>query len=191
MKAILVLWLLVCSVGLLVVAPGSGSVAAQSAGVCPDNPDPPDAADPSVIVDTPEDGDRVTSPVTISGRARVFEANVSITIFDANGNELVETFTMASEAGPALAPYSASVAFTTTTEQKGCIRVFESSAQDGRPTNVVQVEVTLAPPGTKPPSTGDAGLGSDRTGDNLALYAAGALLLIGAAALALRHRAWD
>jgi hypothetical protein len=191
MKPLLVLALFLTAFGLLVAAPGAGTTAAQSAGVCPDNPDPPDAADPSVIVDTPTDGDRITSPVTISGRARVFEANVSITIFDANGNELVETFTTAAEAGPVLAPYSAQVAFTTTTEQKGCVRVFEASAQDGRPTNVVQVEVTLAPPGTRPPTTGDAGLGNDRSGDNLALYAAGALLVLGAAALALKRRAWD
>jgi hypothetical protein len=190
MRFLLVIAAFVCALGVLSTS-GPASTAAQSAGVCPDNPDPPDAADPSVVVDTPEDGDRITSPVTVSGRARVFEANVSITVFDAAGNVLVETFTTAAEAGPVLAPYSASVAFTTTVEQPGCVRVFEASAQDGRPTNVVQVEVTLAPPGTRPPSTGDAGLGREGGGEDLALYAAGALLLIGAAALALSRRASD
>jgi Cu-Zn family superoxide dismutase len=128
-----------------------------AAGACPPNPSPPDPADPSVIVDTPASGARVTSPVAISGRARVFEAHVSITIFGQSGAVLADTFTMAAEAGPALSPFAASVPFSLATEQPGCIRVFESSARDGSPVNVVQVPVTLAP-GVTPPSTGDAGL---------------------------------
>jgi hypothetical protein len=126
--------------------------------------------------------------VTISGRARVFEANVSITIFDAAGNVLVETFTTAAEAGPVLAPYSAQVTFTTAAEQPGCIRVFEASAQDGRPVNVVQVEVTLAP-ATTPPKTGSGGLHGERgRTDDPALYAAGAAVLLAAAGIALKYR---
>ena len=163
---------------------------ARAADVCPANPSPPDAGDPSVIVDAPTAGATVTSPVTISGKARVFEANVRITIFDAAGNVLVDTFTTASEAGPVLAPYTASVAFNTANQQQGCIRVFEESAQDGSPRNVVQVEVNLAPP-TTPPQTGTGGLqdgsGNDR---HLALYAAGLLALLGGAALALERRLW-
>jgi hypothetical protein len=64
---------------------------------------------------------------------------------------------MAAEAGPALSPFAASVPFSVATEQPGCIRVFEASARDGSPVNVVQVPVTLSP-GVTPPSTGDAGL---------------------------------
>lgn len=170
---------------------GAPVLQAQGAGVCPDNPDPVDPGDPSIIVDTPEDGDRVTSPVTVSGRARVFEASVSITVFDSSGNPIVETFTTAEEGAPALAPFSAQVAFSSASEQPGCIRVFEASAQDGRPTNVVQVEVTLAPAMT-PPKTGSAGLQDGNGGDSdFAYYAAGALLLAGATSLALRHRLWS
>ena len=83
-----------------------------------------------MVVDVPAAGATVSSPVTISGKARVFEANVRITIYDASGNILADTFTMAAEAGPTLAPYSASVPFNVTTAQQGCIRVFEASAQD-------------------------------------------------------------
>ena len=163
---------------------------AQAADVCPANPSPPDAADPSMIVDTPTDGATVTSPVTISGKARVFEANVRITIFDAAGGVLTDTFTTAAEAGPTLAPYNDAVAFTVTTQQQGCIRVFEESAQDGSPRNVVQVEVRLAPP-TTPPQTGTAGLQSDSGDDkDLGLYAAGLLALLGGVALAVQRRLW-
>lgn len=164
--------------------------AQANAAVCPPNPSPVDSSDPNIIVNSPSAGATVTSPVTISGQARVFEANVRITIFDAAGNELADTFTTAAEGAPALAPYSASLPFTTSTTQQGCIRVFEESAQDGSPVNVVQVEVTLAP-ATTPPNTGDAGLqvssGSDQS---LALYAAGGLAILGAIALALHRRLW-
>lgn len=162
----------------------------QAADVCPANPSPPNAADPSVIIDLPAAGATVTSPVTVSGKARVFEANVRITIYDQNGNILTDTFTTAAEAGPTLAPYSANVTFDVDSQQQGCIRVFEESAQDGRPVNVVQVEVRLAP-ATTPPSTGTAGL-QPNSGEasHVALYAAGALAMLGAIALALHRRLW-
>jgi hypothetical protein len=129
---------------------------ARAQAVCPENPSPPDAADPSMVVAEPVAGATVTSPVTISGQARTFEANVRLTIFDAEGNELADTFTTAAEAGPALAPFSTSVEFQVASEQPGCIRVFEESARDGSPVNVVQVEVQLA--SVVPPRTGSAGL---------------------------------
>ena len=188
MRALIVLAAIVGAIGLLALS-GASYASAQAAGVCPANPDPVDASDPSVIVDAPEDGDRVTSPVTISGEARVFEANVRITIFDAAGNVLADTFTTAAEGAPALAPYSTQVSFTTSTEQQGCIRVFEESAQDGSPVNVVQVEVTLAP-ATTPPTTGSAGLQDRGDADDLAFYTAGGLALLGAIGLALRCRLW-
>ena len=133
---------------LLALAMFTRSAAYAQAGVCPANPSPPDAADPSMILAAPAEGASLTSPVTISGQARVFEANVRITIYDASGAEIVDTFTTAAEAGPALADFSESVAFSVGSEQAGCVRVWEESAQDGSPRNVVQVEVTLQAPAT-------------------------------------------
>jgi hypothetical protein len=63
-------------------------------------------------------------------------------------------------AGPVLAPYSAAVPFSISTTQQGCVRVWEESAQDGSPRNVVQHEVALSTGAIAPPSTGDAGLAS-------------------------------
>lgn len=164
---------------------------AQAADVCPANPSPVDAADPSIIVNAPAPGQTISSPVTVSGQARVFEANVRITIFDATGTVLADTFTTASEAAPALAPFSAQVPFAGTTAQQACVRVFEESAQDGSPRNVVQVEVNLSTP-TKPPATGTAGMQdeSDNEG-HLMLYGAGVLVIVGAVALAAHRRFWN
>jgi Immunoglobulin-like domain of bacterial spore germination len=145
---------------LVLVAPlgPAAHAATPDPSACPANPSPPNPARPSVIVDRPTESQRVTSPVLISGRAQVFEAHVSITIFDASGKAIANTFTLAQGVAEAPTPFSAQVPFTVTREQLGCIRVFESSAKDGSPINVVQRSVILVPPGVRPPSTGDGGL---------------------------------
>lgn len=141
---------------LLALAMFTRSAAYAQAGACPANPSPPDVADPSMILDMPAGGAAITSPVTVSGQARVFEANVRITIYDASGAEIVDTFTTAAEAGPALADFSEAVPFSVASEQAGCVRVWEESAQDGSPRNVVQVEVTLQTPVITPTITPSA-----------------------------------
>jgi hypothetical protein len=82
---------------------------------------------------------------------------VRITIYDQGGRILTDTFTTALGAGPMLAAFTALVPFNVSTQQNGCIRVFETSPADGSLRNVVQAEVILVPP-TRPPTTGEAGL---------------------------------
>jgi hypothetical protein len=159
---------------LVVVAPLAppSRAATPDPSACPDNPSPPRRNNPAIIVDKPTENQRVTSPVLISGRAQVFEAHVSITIFDARGRAIVDTFTLAQGVAEAPTPFSAQVPFTVTTEQLGCIRVFESSAKDGSPINVVQRSVILCPASVRPPSTGDGGLVSADDGGQAAVGAA-------------------
>jgi hypothetical protein len=132
-------------------------------GACPPNPSPPNPANPAITVNTPVAGQRVASPALVSGRADVFEATVSIRIFDASGRVIADTFTSGGTLGTPL-PFSARVPFTVSREQAGCVRVFEVSARDGRPINVVQREVILVP-GVRPPSTGDGGLQETQSAD--------------------------
>jgi len=161
--------------------------------VCPTNPSPPDPADPSIIVAEPRAADRLTSPFQVSGQARVFEANVRVTLYDATGTALVDTFTTAAEAGPALAPFAVDIAFTSGAEQAGCLRVFEESAADGSPRNLVQVEVVLAG-SIAPPLTGTGGLLGERPGLPgqrllLGIAAATALVITLAASIRSSRRA--
>lgn len=135
---------------LLTLAPSGRQAGAQPPPVCAPNPSPPDAGDPSVRVDAPVAGARVTSPLQVSGRARVFEATVSLALYNAGGGAIAEGFTTAAEAGPALAPFSGSLPFTVTNEMPACLWVFEHSARDGSPRNVVQVPLTLAPAAPPP-----------------------------------------
>ena len=141
--------------GLLTTAFGPGAALAQT-NVCQANPSPVDPADPSIIVTSPSAGASVTSPIHVEGKARVFEATVSIKLIDANG-VLANTTTRAAQ-GQVLSEFSADISLdlpAATGPVNVCLLVFEVSAQDGSQTNVVQIPLTIAPAGL--PSTGTGG----------------------------------
>jgi hypothetical protein len=100
---------------------------------------------PAITVRSPVIGARVTSPVTVSGTADVFEATVSVRILDAAGHEIARTFTTASCGTGCRGDYSVTVSYSVPRTQAGTIEVFESSAKDGQPVNVQLIPVTLAP----------------------------------------------
>ncbi len=106
--------------------------------------DDPGPLDP-IEVAAPAPGDTVTSPVTISGTADVFEATVSIRIVDSVNNVIAETFATASCGSGCRGEYSLDVPYSINTEQAGMIQVFEVSAEDGHRVNTVRVPVTLTP----------------------------------------------
>jgi hypothetical protein len=87
----------------------------------------------------------VTSPVTVSGTADVFEATVSVRVLDSAGHEIARTFTTASCGTGCRGDYSVTVSYSVPRTQPGTIEVFESSAKDGQPVNVQLIPVTLAP----------------------------------------------
>lgn len=58
-----------------------------------------------VQIDEPAEGATVTSPVTVSGEAAVFEANLPWKVLDSSGAEVQSGFTMTAE-GQTFAPYS-------------------------------------------------------------------------------------
>lgn len=59
-------------------------------------------------IDVPREGATTTSPVTVSGQAAAFEANVPWSVLDDSGTEVAAGFTMTSE-GMTFAPYSFTV----------------------------------------------------------------------------------
>jgi hypothetical protein len=100
---------------------------------------------PAITVRSPVIGARVTSPVTVSGTADVFEATVSVRVLDSAGHEIARTFTTASCGTGCRGDYSVTVSYSVPRTQPGTIEVFESSAKDGQPVNVQLIPVTLAP----------------------------------------------
>lgn len=112
--------------------------------VCQPNPDP--AAPDVTEVDSPSEGDSVTSPLTVSGRIVAFEAQFNITIFDADGGEIAD-IPARSEEGQVLSPFSADVFFGVSEDTPACIWVYDASPRDGSPIHVVQIPVLLRPGG--------------------------------------------
>jgi hypothetical protein len=100
---------------------------------------------PAIVVESPTIGASVSSPVVVNGTANVFEATVSLRVLDAQGREIARTFTTATCGSGCRGGYSKSVRFSVSSEQPGIVEVFEASAEDGRPINVVTIPVTLRP----------------------------------------------
>jgi hypothetical protein len=98
-----------------------------------------------IEVTEPTRGTTVTSPVTITGTAHVFEATVSIRILDEAGNVIADSFTTATCGTGCRGDYTERVKFTVDREQPGTIEVFEVSAKDGSMINAVRIPVTLVP----------------------------------------------
>ncbi|PZG07080.1 spore gernimation protein, partial [Micromonospora craterilacus] len=98
---------------------------------------------PAIVVTGPVIGDRVTSPVTITGTADVFEATVSVRLLDAAGRQLATAFTTATCGTGCRGAYRVAVRYRLAREQPGTIEVYEVSAVDGSRTKVVAVPVTL------------------------------------------------
>lgn len=98
---------------------------------------------PPILVQSPIVGDRVSSPVAVSGTANVFEATVSIRLLDAQGREIVRTFTTATCGTGCRGDYSESVRFQVGSEQQGFLEVFESSPLDGSPQALVRIPIVL------------------------------------------------
>lgn len=112
------------------------------ATVCKENPDP--GNDNEVQVEEPLGGDPVTSPVTVRGQVAAFEATFKITIYDAAGATIADVTGMSSE-GQTLAPFQIEVPFSVTQETPACLWVYEASARDGNPINVLQIPIRLQP----------------------------------------------
>lgn len=98
---------------------------------------------PSILVEGPQIGQQVSSPIRVSGTANVFEATVSISILDAQGREIVRTTTQASCGTGCRGTYAKAVPYTVGQTQSGIVRVYEISAKNGKPINVIEIPVVL------------------------------------------------
>ena len=132
---------LVVAVVLALVAPRPSS--AQSGSVCGANPSPPRTADPSVHVTSPVAGDRVDSPFQVQGQARVFEGTLTIDVRDAAGNVMVSGSAQAARGAATVADFTATIGYVMASDTPVCLWVYQASARDGRPVDVVQVPLTL------------------------------------------------
>ncbi|WP_341715588.1 Gmad2 immunoglobulin-like domain-containing protein [Micromonospora sp. FIMYZ51] len=113
---------------------------------------PADRADyadllPPVVVTAPTIGERVTSPVTVTGTADVFEATVTVRLLDAAGRQLATAFTTATCGTGCRGGYRIVIGYRLDREQPGTVEAYEVSAADGSRTKLVAVPVVLTPAG--------------------------------------------
>lgn len=119
----------------------------SSEGIVLDHPQTRDnyeAQTPPILVETPAPFDAVTSPLTMSGTANVFEATLNYELVDADGNVLVpEGFATATCGTGCRGTWEAQLEFEAEPGTTGTLRVYEISAKDGSRTNVVEIPVSF------------------------------------------------
>ncbi len=100
---------------------------------------------PAILVDRPAPGARISSPVTVSGSANVFEANVIVRILDASGKELTKTFTTATCGTGCRGDFSVAVTFPAQTAgSEGFVVVEDDDAAGmGFPPHQVRIPIVF------------------------------------------------
>ncbi len=107
------------------------------------NASPVVSAKGGITLKTPTANAKLTSPVTISGDASVFEAALQWRITDTSGRVIVEGNTTASLGAPGRGTYSVSATYTVSAETPAFIEVYSRSAKDGTIDEIVRIPVTL------------------------------------------------
>lgn len=87
----------------------------------------------------------VEAPITVTGYSRAFEATIQWQLLDASGALITEGFETTGSAGPDFGPMEFEIDVDVDTRQRATIRIFESSAKDGSPTDIRDTVVWLEP----------------------------------------------
>ena len=102
-----------------------------------------EALTPAILVEDPLPGDAVTSPFHVTGTANTFEATFIVTLIDSKGAKVYEQPAMATSGTGTRGTFDVTLSFTGAASGTGTLRVWESSAKDGSPINVVEIPVRL------------------------------------------------
>lgn len=100
---------------------------------------------PAIFVDQPAWGGILANPARIVGLADVFEATFRARIVDAGGHQLADVQVMASCGTGCLGTFDETIPYTVPATGPGTLQVYEPSAVDGSPTNVLEYPVNLTP----------------------------------------------
>ena len=99
-----------------------------------------------IIIDSPDGGTAISSPVDVAGTASVDKGTVVAVVLDASGAELGRATTTASAVKPDFGHFDVSVSFSgAVSGQKGQLKVFGVSPRDGTtPTSYYFISVRFA-----------------------------------------------
>ena len=124
-------------------APPSASATASATPSAAPSPTAVTSAKGAITLKAPTVNAKLTSPVTISGDASVFEAALQWRITDTAGRVLASGITTASLGAPGRGDYSVTATYTVPTETLAFIEVYSRSAKDGNIDEIVRIPVTL------------------------------------------------
>jgi immunoglobulin-like protein involved in spore germination/sporulation and spore germination protein len=101
---------------------------------------------PRIVVYSPVIGQRVTSPITVSGIADVYESTVSVRVLNRDGKEIGAKFTTATCNTRCHGDYSMKVSFRSCASESGpgTVEVYMSSPDNGARVNTVGIPIQFA-----------------------------------------------
>ena len=100
---------------------------------------------PAILVESPTPGGSLASPVRLTGTANVFEALFVVTVTAPNGEIVTEQAVQATSGTGTRGTFDALVEFDVGSKGPGTITVYEPSAKDGTPTNIVSIPSSSSP----------------------------------------------
>lgn len=98
---------------------------------------------PAILVESPTPGQTAHGAVRVMGTANVFEAVFIAEIRDAGGKTLVKKQVTATSGTGTRGTFDVTIPFTVAKTQMGSLVVYEPSAKDGSPINVVTIALKL------------------------------------------------
>jgi Immunoglobulin-like domain of bacterial spore germination/Sporulation and spore germination len=99
---------------------------------------------PAIVVLDPVIGQRVTSPITVTGTADVFEATVNVRLLDADGRQIATAFTTASCGSGCRGDFRIRLPLRSGDGRAATVEVYWVSPKDGSRLDVVTVPVRLS-----------------------------------------------
>ena len=100
----------------------------------------------NIIVSEPKPNNEVSSPMTITGKARVFENTFNIRLKEKSGQVLAEDTVMAqSQEVGEFGSFTKQLTFSAPSESEGMLEVFDYSAKDGSVADLVSITVKFNP----------------------------------------------
>lgn len=123
--------------------PSTPQPTAIATACCPPTPSPVVSAKGLIVLKAPTPYASVTSPLTISGEASVFEASLAWRITDTAGQVIAEGHTTASAGAPQTGTFTITATYTVPVQTIGFVEVFDRSPKSGEIDEIVRIPVTL------------------------------------------------
>lgn len=98
---------------------------------------------PAILVETPTPGQTIAGTVRLTGTSNVFEAVFLAEIRDANGTTIAKKVVKSTSGTGTRGTYDVTIPFSVSKTQMGSLVVYEASAKDGSPINVVKIALKL------------------------------------------------